>query len=93
MSIQNITIDRSLYDTANKEDSKYRAVPGVSEEVVREISKQKNEPAWMLDKRLASFALFQNTPMPTWGPNLSNLNLDEIVYFVRPNTRGGNQLG
>jgi Fe-S cluster assembly protein SufB len=87
MSIQNITIDRSLYDTANKEDSRYRAIPGVTEEVVREISKQKNEPAWMLDKRLASFALFQNTPMPTWGPNLSNLNLDEIVYFVRPNTQ------
>ena len=86
MSIQNITIDRSLYDTANKEDSKYRAAPGVTEEIVREVSKQKNEPAWMLEKRLAAFELYKKAPMPTWGPDLSDLNLDEIVYFVRPNT-------
>ncbi len=87
MSIQNITIDRSLYDTANKEDSKYRAAPGVTEDVVREISKQKNEPAWMLEKRLAAFELFQNTEMPAWGPDLSDLDLDEIVYFIRPDAQ------
>jgi Fe-S cluster assembly protein SufB len=86
MSNQNITIDRSLYDTANKENSKYRATPGVTEEVVQEISRQKNEPSWMLEKRLAAFKLFQKISMPTWGPDLSDLNLDEIVYFVRPNT-------
>ncbi len=87
MSIPKITIDRSLYDTANKEDSKYRALPGVTEDVVREISKQKNEPAWMLEKRLAAFELFEKTKTPTWGPDLSDLDLDEIVYFVRPNTQ------
>src|SRR3989339_1957587 len=87
MSIKNITIDRSLYDTANEERSKYRATPGVTEEVVREISKQKNEPAWMLEKRLQAFAYFKETAIPTWGPDLSKLNLDEITYFVRPDTQ------
>ena len=51
---------------------------------MREISKQKNEPGWMLEKRLKAFELFKQTPIPTWGPDLSKLNLDEIVYFVRP---------
>jgi len=87
MPIKNITIDRSLYDTANEERSKYRATPGVTEEVVREISKQKNEPEWMLEKRLQAFAYFKDTDMPTWGPDLSDLNLDEITYFVRPDTQ------
>jgi len=87
MAIKNITIDRSLYDTANEDRSKYKATPGVTEEVVREISKQKNEPAWMLEKRLQAFAYFKETDIPTWGPDLSKLNLDEITYFVRPDTQ------
>ncbi len=81
-----ITINRALYDTANPDASKYKAEPGLSEDVIREISSQKNEPMWMLEKRLKAFELFQKTPLPTWGPDLSYLNLDEIVYFVRPHT-------
>ncbi len=54
---------------------------------MREISKQKNEPEWMLEKRLKGLELFQKTPLPNWGPDLSGLNLDEIVYFVRPDTK------
>jgi len=80
----NFKIDRALYDRADVDNSKYKAEPGLSEDVVREISKQKNEPEWMLQKRLKSFELFKYTKIPTWGPNLSNLNLDEIIYFVRP---------
>lgn len=87
MSSQRITIDRSLYDTANEDRSVFKAAPGVTEEVVREISKQKNEPAWMLEKRLAAFELYKKAPMPTWGPDLSDLNLDEITYYIRPDAQ------
>lgn len=80
-------IDRTLYDDANRDTSKYKAKPGISEEVVREISKQKNEPDWMLEKRLKAFSYFQQTPLPNWGPDLTQLNLDEIIYFVRPDTK------
>ncbi|MBP7805260.1 MAG: Fe-S cluster assembly protein SufB [Candidatus Pacebacteria bacterium] len=83
----NVMPTRTLYDDANLDVSKYRAKPGVTEEVVREISKQKNEPEWMLEKRLQSLELFKQTPVPTWGPDLSKLNLDEIVYFIRPDTK------
>lgn len=77
-------VDRSLYDHADTEQHRFKASPGLTEAVVREISNQKNEPAWMLEKRLKAFELFKNEPMPKFGPSLKNLNLDEIVYFVRP---------
>jgi len=80
-------IDRSLYEEANFDNSKFKSKPGLSKEVVYEISKQKNEPKWMLEKRLQAFELFEKTGIPQWGPNLKNLNLDEIIYFVRPNTQ------
>jgi Fe-S cluster assembly protein SufB len=80
------TIDRSLYDDANVDRSSYKSVPGISRELVLEISAQKNEPDWMREKRLKAFEFFKETPLPTWGPNLKPLNLDEIIYFVRPGT-------
>ena len=57
------------------------AKPGLTRELVIEISKQKNEPEWMLQKRLQAFELFQKTPIPTWGPDLSRLDLDQIIYL------------
>jgi Fe-S cluster assembly protein SufB len=40
----------------------------------------------MLEKRLKAFEYFKQTNLPTWGPDLSGLNLNEIIYFARPNT-------
>ena len=80
------TLDRSLYEEANLDHSSYKSKPGVTEAVVREISKQKHEPDWILAKRLKGLALYEKTPLPTWGPDLSGLDLDYIVYFVRPGT-------
>ena len=82
-----VTLDRTLYDHANADHSSYKSTPGLTEPVVREISAQKNEPKWLLEKRLKALELFQKTPLPAWGPDLSKLNLDEIVYFVRPDAR------
>src|SRR3989338_9496713 len=84
---ENIGIDVSLelYDAAYDHKARFVAKPGINEDVVRLISKTKNEPAWMLDKRLKALRFFQETPLPKWGPNLSNLDLNEIVYFVDPN--------
>lgn len=77
-------LDRSRYDTANRPAVRYKSEPGLTEAVVREISEQKDEPAWMLAKRLQAFRLYQEKPLPTWGADLSRLDLDKIVYFVRP---------
>ncbi|MFC3932813.1 Fe-S cluster assembly protein SufB [Streptococcus dentapri] len=56
---------------------------GLTEEVVREISEIKNEPQWMLDYRLESFKLFEEMALPTWGPDLTGINFDELVYYQR----------
>lgn len=57
---------------------------GLTLELVKEISEMKKEPEWMRELRLKSFKIFQNKPIPTWGPDLSRLDLSSIVGFVRP---------
>lgn len=84
-------IDRHLYEDANKDTSVYKTKPGLTEDVVRDISKQKNEPQWMLEKRLKAFELYRQTPVPDWGPDLSSLDLGKIIYFVRPGTEETNK--
>ncbi|HEU5269750.1 MAG TPA: Fe-S cluster assembly protein SufB [Jatrophihabitans sp.] len=56
---------------------------GLSEEVVRNISRLKNEPEWMLERRLKALQIFFKKPMPNWGADLSGINFDSIKYFVR----------
>ncbi|NUW41650.1 Fe-S cluster assembly protein SufB [Nonomuraea rhodomycinica] len=56
---------------------------GLSEDVVRNISGLKNEPEWMLDLRLKGLRLFDKKPLPTWGSDLSDIDFDNIKYFVR----------
>ena len=60
---------------------------GPNEALVRQISADKNEPEWMLALRLKSLALWQDTKMPTWGPDLSELDLDGMTYYVNPNVK------
>jgi Fe-S cluster assembly protein SufB len=78
-------LKRNVYDKPDEHKAKFVAKPGINEEVVRLISATKNEPQWMLDLRLKALQHFLKTPLPTWGPNLSKLDLQEIVYFVDPN--------
>lgn len=75
---------RERYDEANPSLYADEAAAGLTEELVRRISASKNEPAWMLELRLKGLAHFLKTPVPTWGPDLSNLDMDEIVYFLQP---------
>jgi Fe-S cluster assembly protein SufB len=57
---------------------------GISREVVSELSKIKGEPDWMAEKRLKSLEIFERKPIPTWGPDLGGLNLDELVLYSPP---------
>ncbi len=56
---------------------------GLSEDVVRNISALKNEPEWMLERRLKALEIFGKKPMPNWGSDLSGIDFDNIKYFVR----------
>ena len=57
---------------------------GISREVVEELSKIKDEPEWMRQKRIKSLEIFQRKPIPTWGVDLSGLDLDELVLYSPP---------
>lgn len=78
---------REVYDKANvKAKVKYRSKPGLDEEVVRKISEDKGEPDWMLQKRLRALKLFQSTQNPTWGPDISRVDYNKIIYYIDPDT-------
>ena len=78
---------QKAYAMKNKEDLKFKSSEGLNEELVRKISKDKNEPEWMLKKRLDALRTFNEKPMPDWGPSLEGLNLSKIYYYMRPNAK------
>ncbi|WP_449149445.1 Fe-S cluster assembly protein SufB, partial [Stomatobaculum sp.] len=80
-------IDRSIYDFRNEEKDAYRIRAGLTPEIITEISKTKNDPAWMLEHRLKSLEIFERSSMPVWGPSIEGLNMDQIATYVRPNTK------
>jgi len=67
----------------DKNDAGKNAKRGLTEDVVRDISSKKNEPAWMLETRLKALAMFQKKPLPNWGAYLGGIDFDNIKYFVR----------
>jgi Fe-S cluster assembly protein SufB len=67
----------------------FKTRKGLNEEVVRQISAMKGEPEWMLNFRLKALKHFQQRPIPTWGADLSDLDLDDIYYYVKPTDKEG----
>ena len=55
---------------------------GLSAEVVAEISRIKGEPQWMTDLRLKAYRHFEARPMPTWGGDMSQIDFQDIYYYV-----------
>lgn len=63
---------------------------GLNEGIVRLISKYKDEPKWMLDYRLKSYKYFTDKENPTWGPDLSRINIQDLTYFIRSSSKVSN---
>ncbi len=76
-------LGRYDYGWSDSDTAGATARRGLSEDVVRNISQLKNEPAWMLERRLKGLKLFGRKPMPSWGSDLSGIHFDDIKYFVR----------
>ncbi|NLC66694.1 MAG: Fe-S cluster assembly protein SufB [Clostridium sp.] len=76
--------DRGVYDIKDDFQYDYKSETGLTEEIVRDISKRKNEPEWMLEHRLDSLKKFYEIDNPTWGPDLSGLDINEIITYVNP---------
>jgi Fe-S cluster assembly protein SufB len=84
--IQDLDLDTYKYGFVDEEKHVFRTRPGLDEEVVRQISAQKDEPEWMLNFRLKALKIYESKPMPQWGGDLSQLQetLEEIYFYVRP---------
>lgn len=80
-------IDRSIYDFKDDEKDAYKVKAGLTPEIVQKISDEKKDPAWMQLFRLRSLQIYNQTPIPDWGPSIEGLNMDDIVTYVRPNTK------
>ncbi len=76
-------VGRYAFGWSDSDDAGATAVRGLNEDVVRNISKLKDEPEWMLDLRLKGLRLFRRKPMPTWGADLDAIDFENIKYFVR----------
>lgn len=80
-------IDRSLYDFRNEDKDAYRIEEGLTAEIVEQISREKHDPEWMREFRLKSLEVYNNSRVPNWGPSIDGLHMENIVTYVRPNTK------
>ena len=60
---------------------------GLTPAIVEKLSQEKNDPVWMQQFRLHSLQIYNETPLPDWGPSLAGLDMDHIATYVRPNTK------
>jgi Fe-S cluster assembly protein SufB len=79
-------VDRGVYDIKNEDKFSYKAKKGLTKEIILDISHKKNEPDWMTEFRLKSLEIYEQIELPTWGPSLLELDMDNIVTYVRPDT-------
>ncbi len=82
---------RRTYGFNDTFEYKFKTKKGLSEDIVREISTMKNEPEWMLEKRLVGYRQFLAKPTPQWTTgNLNEIDYDDIYYYLKPTDKKGN---
>ena len=79
-------IDRSMYEIHSDSKDYFKIQGGLNEDVIRQISKEKNDPEWMLDFRLRALKTYNELQIPDWGPSIDELNVDNIITYIRANT-------
>lgn len=80
-------MDRGIYDIKNEFRYSYKVESGLTKEIIIEISKEKNEPQWMTDFRLKSLEIYNQLSLPSWGPDISEVNMDNIITYIKPDTK------
>src|SRR5215216_2304766 len=84
-TIHELGLDEYKYGFRDPEEYFFRTPrKGIDPEIVAMISKHKNEPEWMLEFRLKALESFFEKPTPTWGGDLSEMDYDDIYYYIKP---------
>ena len=76
--MNNFKIDKTKYEFQDPVKAVFKTPKGLNKSVIREISRQHDEPEWMLEKRLKALDIFLKTPMPDFGGDLSDIDFDDI---------------
>jgi len=84
MSEEKVEKNQERFEHKVETEKAFDAGKGLTEDTIKAISKDKNEPEWMTKRRLKAFRHFKKRPMPNWGPDLSELDFNEISHYVRP---------
>ena len=79
--------EKYKYGFKDEDVSVFKTNKGLNEDIIKEISHIKNEPAWMLEFRLKAYEMFRKLNNPKWGPNLNQIDFDEFTYYIRPSDR------
>ena len=79
-------INRNIYDIKNKDEYDFKIQKGLTKEIIEEISEQKKDPDWMKEFRMKALEVYEKLELPTWGPDISELDMNEIATYVRPKT-------
>ena len=84
MTTENLDMDYSKYDFKDSTEMYvHLSKKGLTKDTVKEISKMKDEPQWMLDFRLRSYEIFMKKPMPQWGGDLNKIDFQNIYYYAK----------
>ena len=75
------------YGFSDKDVSIFKTDKGLTKEIVKTISERKEEPKWMLEYRLNALKEFYRMPMPTWGGDLSEIDFEDLTYYVKPSEK------
>lgn len=81
---------RGIYDIKDKFEYDIKTEKGLNENIIREISEIKKEPKWVLEARLKAFKIFLETQNPSWGPNLEDIDFDQMVSYIKPKAESTN---
>jgi len=76
------------YEHGFETDVEQEFVPkGLNEEIIRLISRKKEEPAWLLEFRLKAFRQWQKMTLPTWAHlDIPAIDFQDIIYYAAPKT-------
>src|SRR5699024_6252707 len=69
--------------------SGFRTACSLTAGVVGDTCRMNDERAWMREERLKALDIFYDKPMPQGGGDLSELDFDEIICYVKPSERQG----
>ena len=77
---------QNIYDTKTNNKTLKKEY-GLTKEIIEKISKEKEEPEWILDIRLKALDMYYKLDNPDWGPDISYLNIDNIATYVKPDVK------